>query len=54
MMDVCLLLEMGARMSLRQQCDLLDINGSSVYYKNKGENSDNLEAMKLMDAHIMR
>ncbi len=48
------LLEKDNKMSLRQQCDLLDINRSSVYYKNKGENSDNLEAMKPMDAHIMQ
>jgi len=53
-MDVRLLLEKDSKMSLRQQCDLLDINRSSVYYKSKGENSDNLEAMKLMDAHIMQ
>lgn len=54
MMDVRLFLEKDSRMSLRQQCELLDINRSSVYYKSKGENSDNLEAMKLMDAHIMQ
>lgn len=54
MMDVRLLLEKDSEMSLRHQCDLLGINRSSVYYKSKGENSDNLEAMKLMDAHIMQ
>ncbi len=54
MMDVRLLLEKDSGMSLRHQCELLGINRSSVYYKNKGENSDNLEAMKLMDAHIMQ
>ncbi|GEM_PF-5487543 len=37
MMDVRLLLEKDSRMSLRQQCELLDINCSSVYYKGKGE-----------------
>lgn len=53
MIDVRLLLEKKCKMSLREQCALLDINRSSVYYKSKGENSDNLKAMTLMDLHIL-
>ena len=53
MIDVRLLLEKKCKMSLREQCALLDINRSSVYYKSKGENSDNLKAMALMDLHIL-
>ena len=53
MIDVRLLLEKKCKMSLPEQCALLDINRSSVYYKSKGENSDNLKAMTLMDLHIL-
>jgi len=53
MIDVRLLLEKKSKMSLREQCALLDINRSSVYYKSKGENSDSLKAMTLMDLHIL-
>lgn len=53
MIGVRLLLEKKCKMSLREQCALLAINRSSVYYKSKGENSDNLKAMTLMDLHIL-
>lgn len=40
-------------LSVRNQCKLLDINRSSVYYKPKGENKENLEIMRIMDEHYM-
>jgi len=36
-------------LSLRQQCMMLQINRSSVYYKPKGESPDNLKLMETMD-----
>ena len=40
-------------LSVRKQCELLDINRSSVYYKPLGESEENLEIMRIMDAHYM-
>jgi putative transposase len=40
-------------LSVRKQCELLDINRSSVYYKPKGESEENLEIMRLMDEHFI-
>lgn len=35
--------------SLRQQCRLLDINRSSLYYQPLGESEENLLLMRLLD-----
>ena len=40
-------------LSVRKQCELLEINRSSVYYKPRGESVENLEIMRIMDAHYM-
>ena len=40
-------------LSVRKQCQLLEINRSSVYYKPRGESEENLEIMRIMDAHYM-
>ena len=40
-------------LSVRKQCQLLEINRSSVYYKPSGESEENLEIMRIMDAHYM-
>ena len=48
-----LLLRKEKKMSIRKQCDLLGINRSGVYYYSKGENKENLRAMRLMDQHIL-
>lgn len=37
--------------SIRSQCELLDINRSSYYYSSVGESTKNLQIMRLMDAH---
>ncbi len=38
---------------MRKQCDLLNINRSTIYYEPKGENEDNLQIMQIMDKHIL-
>lgn len=43
------LLEQDTSFSLRQQCALLGINRSSVYYQPVGENAENLHLMRLLD-----
>lgn len=35
--------------SLRQQCELLGMNRSSLYYQAQGENAENLRLMRLLD-----
>lgn len=37
--------------SLERQCRLLDVSHSGYYYKRKGESSENLSIMSLMDKH---
>lgn len=54
MIDFRVLIEQDYTMSVREQCELLEINRSSFYYCAKGENPENLEAMRLMDHHIMQ
>ena len=41
------------KLSIRSQCELLDINRSGLYYKTVGESDENLEIMKLMDSHFL-
>lgn len=40
--------------SIVQQCKLLKINRTSVYYKPQGENSKNLKLMKFMDKQYLK
>lgn len=40
-------------LSIRKQCDLLDINRSTVYYNPKGESEENLRIMQIMDKQIL-
>ena len=54
MIDFRVLIEQDSTISVRDQCELLEINKSSFYYTAKGENPENLEAMRLMDHHIMQ
>jgi len=42
-----------SELSIRKQCILLEVNRSSVYYKPKGESIENLNIMRIMDAHYM-
>lgn len=40
-------------LSVRKQCKLLEINRSSFYYKPRGESTENLEIMRILDEHYM-
>lgn len=42
------------KISIRRQCDLLQVNRSSLYYKPQGESKYNLELMKQMDKIFMQ
>lgn len=39
------------KLSIRAQCELLEVNRSSVYYKAAPESEENLAIMRLMDEH---
>ena len=39
--------------SIRNQCKLLNINRSSLYYNAKQESQENLEIMRLLDQHYL-
>lgn len=41
-------------LSIRTQCELLGVSRSSVYYRSKGESSENLMIMRLMDEHHLK
>lgn len=41
-------------LSKRKQCELLEINRGSIYYKPKGENQENLDIMRKMDEHYLK
>ncbi len=47
------LIDPAAPVSIRCQCSLLGLSRGSLYYKPIGEKPDNLEMMRLMDAHIL-
>ena len=40
-------------LSIRRQCELLEINRSGLYYRPTGESELNLELMRLMDEHYL-
>jgi len=41
------------KLSIRAQCELLEVNRSSVYYKAAPESEENLAIMRLMDEHYL-
>lgn len=43
-----------SKLSMRKQCDLLFLNRSSLYYRPKGENPDNLNLMRLIDEEYLK
>lgn len=47
------MIESSLKLSISEQCDLLDLNRSTFYYKRKGESALNLELMRLMDEHYL-
>lgn len=40
-------------LSVRKQCELLDVSRSNVYYKEAGESEENLQIMRLMDEEFI-
>lgn len=40
-------------LSIRKQCELMNIGRSTLYYKPIGERPESLEMMRLMDEHIL-
>ncbi len=53
MIDVRHLVDRDNDLSIRKQCEILDINRSGLYYEPKGEPLQNLEIMEIMDKHII-
>jgi putative transposase len=41
------------KLSIRHQCELIEISRSNVYYKPVGESQENLQFMRLMDEHYL-
>ena len=41
-------------LSKRRQCELLDLNRGSIYYKPTGEKQENLDIMRKMDEHYLK
>lgn len=41
-------------LSIRLQCELLNIHRSGLYYKAQGEKEENLKLMRLMDEHFLK
>ena len=53
MRDRCSLVSSDYKeMSVRKQCEVLEVPRSSLYYKPKGESELNIELMNIMDTHL--
>ncbi|MGO3806896.1 MAG: IS3 family transposase [Sphingobacterium sp.] len=48
------LVDPSDKISIRKQCDLLQIHRSGLYYKPKGETEENLQIMKLLDEQYFK
>ena len=51
MKEVYSYIEENEKISIRGQCELLEVNRSTVYYKPVPESEENLAIMRLMDEH---
>ena len=54
MMDVLELVSAEEEISIRRQCELLDISRGTLYYKPKGESKENLEIMRQLDEYYLK
>jgi len=54
MKDVHELVSDTESLSVRRQCDLLDISRGTLYYKPKGESKENLEVMRQLDEYYLK
>jgi putative transposase len=43
-----------SKLSIRKQCDLLEVNRSTLYHKLKGESPQNLVLMRLIDEEYLK
>jgi len=48
------LIDPGHRLSVRDQCEVLSIHRSGLYYAPRGEKQENLEIMRIMDEHYLK
>jgi len=48
------LIDPGYNLSVRDQCDVLSIHRSGLYYAPQGEKQENLEIMRIMDEHYLK
>ena len=48
------LIDRKHRLSIREQCNILSIHRSGLYYAPKGESEENLKLMRLMDEHYLK
>ncbi|SJN48172.1 IS3 family transposase [Sphingobacterium sp. JB170] len=53
MIDSKLFIDKNHGLSIRKQCEILEINRSGLYYEPKGEPQQNLEIIEIMDRHIL-
>lgn len=53
MKELMLYIADNEKLSIRKQCELLDINRSNVYYKSAVESGENLNIMRIMDEHYL-
>ena len=53
MKDLREMINSKEKLSIREQCELLEVNRSGLYYKTKGESEENLEIMRLLDVFFM-
>lgn len=54
MKDMHELVSKEEKLSIRRQCDLLDISRGTLYYKPKGESKENLEIMRHLDEYYLQ
>lgn len=47
------MIDKESELSVRTQCDILNISRSSLYYNPLGESKENLQLMRLLDEHFM-
>ena len=46
-------ISVNKQLSIRRQCELMEVNRSNIYYKPLGESAENLSIMRLMDEHCL-
>jgi len=53
MIDMKLLIDRKDKMSIRKQCDLLELPRSGFYFQLKGESMENIQIMEVIDKQIL-